>query len=770
MDKIHNPSTKLPPLRPRMQSKIPTAPLAKQRRFSWSAKNMCCRPATIQEDSRIPSAPVPQMKIPPPVFDARSIKTQTVKSTQLPQPTFPRTSESKLRPMSEAPVSRGSVVPNKASARRSTLVMTTQSSPGRETPSKIPTASQRGSEDRSTRKERRRSTRDGDASASTHSKRASAVNSSSERTKPQITLQTPGATTWKPLTLKNSESKTQKTRSLSHRRRESAPSTTKASEKKPKEEKKSRSFSGVLRKSGSGKSDQQEKQGLKAERKSEMTLWKRFTSQISSKTIRRIKSDEEVMVQRKPSFRKKIAAQASAIPLRRKSFPTAISQMQMKDTDVESVTTPQPVFAKKDPDTLSSPMTPRSLALTNVNDADQSARREIRVLQRCTTLTPEPNPKNVFQSFQGFTEFRGSEIQEERLYTDGQTSVVDEPESRKQSIFSPFNPQSLNQKDSTYSSVSADLLQSQSQSSGSPSFCLEEIKSRGSPRKVFSNPLLSVSPELQSSPTSLKHPAPIRVQKLRIPNMPCDHSSQDSMGTPGCPTLRQMDCSQVEAQCEWIRETLKEESKRLMTMTTMLEGLTPRPATAAGVDSVSNQDLDRRYIEKINDLQLENRHLRQLLEFSIGSMRKQTWVPTPVPTTPCYGHSFNNPIAAFDQVDTGAEHDARTPQEKLRRKSTNVKRLRNDPEYIAQLTESLQNKDKLLKVVIESAAQITSLQKWYAKRLDELDRDRKRLQTERDECVKELDRCTACSPDLLPSKAFCQVTPRVRSLNMVFRA
>jgi len=379
-------------------------------------------------------------------------------------------------------------------------------------------------------------------------------------------------------------------------------------------------------------------------------------------------------------------------------------------------------------------------------------------------LTPEPNPKNVFQSFQGFCEFRGDEGQEDRLYTDVHSSVIDDAQSRRQSIFSPHNPQNLNQKDSTYSSVSADLLQSQS--SDSPSFCLEEIKSKGSPRRVFSNPLLSVTPEPQASPTSLK--LPIRVHKLRIPNMPSNHNSEDSVGTPGCPTLRRTDCSQIEAQCEWIRDTLKEESKRLMSMTTMLEGLTPRPVTTGGIDSVSNRDLDRRYIEKINDLQLENRHLRQLLEFSIGSMRKQTWVPTPVPTTPCYGHSFNNPIAAFDQPDTGTSRDAHL-QEKQRRRSF-VKGLRRDPEYIAQVKQSLENKDKLLKVVIESAAQIMSLQKWYAKRLDEMERDRKRLQTERDECVKELNRCTACSPDLLPRQAYCQVTPRVRSLNMVFGA
>ena len=159
-----------------------------------------------------------------------------------------------------------------------------------------------------------------------------------------------------------------------------------------------------------------------------------------------------------------------------------------------------------------------------------------------------------------------------------------------------------------------------------------------------------------------------------------------------------------------------------MTMTSMLEGLhvtTPRTITSTSFDNATNQDLNRRhdtgghsvcagwmcgcrYIEKISDLQMENRYLRQLLEFSVGSMRRQSWVPTPAPTTPCNGSSFHTAVSSFEQSDDGdlTKQVISRGKSAKRHKGKNPK---NDPEYVAKMMETLEFKDQLLKFVSESA-------------------------------------------------------------------
>ena len=161
-----------------------------------------------------------------------------------------------------------------------------------------------------------------------------------------------------------------------------------------------------------------------------------------------------------------------------------------------------------------------------------------------------------------------------------------------------------------------------------------------------------------------------------------------------------------------------------------------------------------RYIEKISDLQMENRYLRQLLEFSVGSMRRQSWVPTPAPTTPCNGSSFHTAVSSFEQSDDSELTKQVTSSRGKVAKRNKGKNPKNDPEYVAKMMETLEFKDQLLKFVSESAcklspsplclgytvflAQITSLKGWYEKRLEELERDRKRLQAEKAECIKVL--------------------------------
>lgn len=402
----------------------------------------------------------------------------------------------------------------------------------------------------STKKERRPSVREPDVTVHAQSKRTSAaapsarrdvssVRSQSKRTpttpssnrsasqtrigEPSLTggsyssLPMPSvATTWKPLAVKSNETRPHETRSSSHRRGTSAP-TAKVSEKKPPE-KKSRSFSGL-------KSESKKSADRSTDSKSEMTLWKRFKNQISSKTLKRSVKTDDYEEAKKSSSKGRLPGRNLGRQPRKKNV-SAPQRTSVKDIDAESICTAMPLSAKVDPDLLSSPITPRSLALTNVNDADRSATREVRVLHRCTTLTPELNPRNVFESFQGFGELRG-EFPEGPIFAEAPLlEMMDDAESRRLSVFSPPDPPALAQKDSTYSSVTADLLQTHS--SGSSIVCVTEVRPKASPRKVFSNPLLSASPELQS-PTNQELQASISVKDLRIPNMP-SRNSQDSMG------------------------------------------------------------------------------------------------------------------------------------------------------------------------------------------------------------------------------------------------
>lgn len=85
-----------------MHSKIPTPPVAKkQRRFSWSAKKLGSAPATIHEDSRIPSAPMTPIKMSQPGRDINTTRTSLRNTSQLPEPSAYRNPESQLKVTSQ---------------------------------------------------------------------------------------------------------------------------------------------------------------------------------------------------------------------------------------------------------------------------------------------------------------------------------------------------------------------------------------------------------------------------------------------------------------------------------------------------------------------------------------------------------------------------------------------------------------------------------------------------------------------------------------------
>jgi len=48
---------------------------------------------------------------------------------------------------------------------------------------------------------------------------------------------------------------------------------------------------------------------------------------------------------------------------------------------------------------------------------------------------------------------------------------------------------------------------------------------------------------------------------------------------------------------------------------------------------------------------MENQHLRQLLEFSIGSIRRPTWRQGHAPNGQGYRDAFNSPVPTTDQAD-----------------------------------------------------------------------------------------------------------------------
>lgn len=61
--------------------------------------------------------------------------------------------------------------------------------------------------------------------------------------------------------------------------------------------------------------------------------------------------------------------------------------------------------------------------------------------------------------------------------------------------------------------------------------------------------------------------------------------------------LRRVDSARIGAQCEFLRDTIKEESKRVMSMTSLLEAMNSAPVTPGGhnkTEVVQTQEVSKR--------------------------------------------------------------------------------------------------------------------------------------------------------------------------------
>lgn len=245
------------------------------------------------------------------------------------------------------------------------------------------------------------------------------------------------------------------------------------------------------------------------------SIWKRLKKSISPNRNKQAESSSELKMQSK-GWPNQIGSL-----LKRNSFSYTTKQASPRDTDGESICTAQPICAKMDPDDAL-PITPRSLTLTNVNTEAEMPNR-VKILHRCTTLTPEPNPTKELEHFRGYGE---QHIGEDSFMELPSSNNFRKTDMSQRTVFSPPNAPELQHKESAYSSTSAELLQSQS--SFSTSVCMMDSKAK-SPRKVFSNPLMSASPELQPSSSDLQTPTPMGMQQLKMPNL-SSHCRHDSLG------------------------------------------------------------------------------------------------------------------------------------------------------------------------------------------------------------------------------------------------
>ena len=264
------------------------------------------------------------------------------------------------------------------------------------------------------------------------------------------------------------------------------------------------------------------------EAKSEMSLWKKL-KQMSSKTLRsRTRGDDSSESSGKVLPREKRMIFIGPSMSRRKSYPGAAhsDEPSAEHAWCESICTGQPLPSKNDPEDVS-PVSPRSLTITHGNDCPVSTpTRGVKILQRCTVLTPEPSPETVFPRVH---DNQRCEIQEAPLFPAEADSaeIIDDSDSHSQFVFTPGNAYRYRLHVENFFSVrNTDLMQTQS--SSMTEMCAGEMRMHQSPRRIFSNPLISVSPELPTSRSLTKAPTAVESLDpcLRIPNMPSDSTSE----------------------------------------------------------------------------------------------------------------------------------------------------------------------------------------------------------------------------------------------------
>lgn len=82
-------------------------------------------------------------------------------------------------------------------------------------------------------------------------------------------------------------------------------------------------------------------------------------------------------------------------------------------------------------------------------------------------------------------------------------------------------------------------------------------------------------------------------------------------------------------------------------------------------------------------------------------MKRQSWVPTPAPMTPCYGSAFSNPIAEIECQGNESISEQETIQKPAKSESKSAGK--KGPQYVAYLKEEWESKTAQLKVVTETS-------------------------------------------------------------------
>eukprot|EP00210_Caulerpa_lentillifera_P004462 g4258.t1 len=497
-----------------------------------------------------------------------------------------------------------------------------------------------------------------------------------------------------------------------------------------------------------------------SEQKPELSFWKRIKKMSSTvKIISAWKTIdgklEKNITTRKTQTRSKVVNGEGAYqcisPQWKSSntIPNLIDQLPIENSSAvvlnESISTMAPMSAKNDPIELP-PLTPRCLTDTLDNNHTIEDDDDPMTYTDSSEIISSPDNPDSDRTRLDLEETDGLM----RATQDGDQSngleLADELEKLSNDL-SPPNPPPLTQLET--SSVQCGPRMHEHQDSSSFPSAFESHMSPTSPdhKSIKCHSISSESPDLDFTP-QISKPNNMRTHGvMHLPNISSIENNYDCIGMQsGRSQLRRVDSARIGAQCELLRDTIKEESRRVMSMTSLLEALYSGPKNSTKkkiMELAQTREINKRQAEKIHDLEMENQHLRQLLEFSIGSIRRQTWMPGHAPDEPPpqqqqhYRQTFNNPTPRLKQADTDLvnRNAFKNKQSSKHRKG---KTSKAEKERIDRLQQNLESKNTLLAVITDSIRQISSMHGYYQQRLEDLERDRSSIQEERSEHLNEL--------------------------------
>ncbi|GMH44881.1 hypothetical protein BSKO_12838 [Bryopsis sp. KO-2023] len=197
---------------------------------------------------------------------------------------------------------------------------------------------------------------------------------------------------------------------------------------------------------------------------------------------------------------------------------------------------------------------------------------------------------------------------------------------------------------------------------------------------------------------------------------------------------------QVEAQC--MRDGLKMENQRIKGVLQELQNRGVDVPIAMGDSSSESSDLMQEYLDQIAALELENKRLRQLQEFSADYMQRQAAAGPANPQMGAFTPAFSH-IPELEDVDAEMEQNARRVAEE------EAYRLEQDrlAQELEDLERNLGKKEELASRLVQPSEDANRLRKQYEKQLKDLETDRSKLEKERTDLVVKLHNMKAATSE-----------------------